>query len=71
MLTNECASPEEMRTMLHTRGAMATLQTCLAYCRRMEVEHPERAEAWRAQSHRFVQNNPTRRESASRRRKPR
>lgn len=54
------ASPEEMRTMLHTPGAMRTLATCLAYCRRMEAEHPERAQAWRGQAWRFQLANPTR-----------
>lgn len=53
------ASPDEMRAMLHTPGAMQTLDSCLAYCRRMERENPNRAQAWRGQAHRFIQNNPT------------
>lgn len=72
MYHQDDASPEEMRTMLHTPGAMKTLQTCLAYCRRMEAEHPDRAHAWRGQAHRFIANNPyPSNPTASRRRKPR
>lgn len=53
------ATREEMAAM--PREAWRTLGDMLAYCRRMEREHPERADAWRNQAHSFTMNNPTRR----------
>lgn len=58
---------EEFALWMQDREAKRTLQSSLAFCRRMEREHPERAHAWRQQAHSFTANNPERPKKRARR----